>query len=118
MGDSWWGLGGDWWFLAGGCGGQFQGKLRAFAGAFAVRGESASHFFGGVGAAMQAKAVTKISGGKTVIKDFGEIFRGDANAVVDNNNLHPVRPCDSHAHNDPFDRPVLRLPRALCLSGN
>src|ERR1700722_5562034 len=76
---------------------QFQCEGRALAGAVAVNGQRTAHFFCCQRAAVQAEAVTIFSRRKTVIKDAGQIFRWNPDAII--NHGHPDSAITiGHAH--------------------
>src|SRR5947209_7920868 len=56
---------------------QFKGELGPMTGAFTVGSQAAAHFFGRIGSAVQAKAVTVLLGRKTVIEYLCQIFFGN-----------------------------------------
>ena len=47
-----------------------------------MRGQGAAQFPGGEGAAVQAKTVAVFAGGEAVLEDAGQMFRGNADAIV------------------------------------
>src|SRR5580704_2305812 len=73
-----------------GVAGKFEGESRALSDAITVCGQGAAHFLCGQGGAVEPEAVPVLLGGKPVGEDGGQIFRGDANAVVGDFDEHAV----------------------------
>src|SRR5881396_3848148 len=71
------------------------------AAALAVGRESATHFFSGVGPAMQPKAVAILLGRKTVVEDSGEVLRLNPDTIVDDADLDPVGGGHSYTDDQP-----------------
>ena len=63
-------------------GGELQREGGAMAESLAVNAQGASEFFGGFGAAVQAKSMPGFAGRKSLGKDPAKIFRGDADAII------------------------------------
>ena len=63
--------------------GQFERERGSFARSVALRGQSASEFFGRQGAAVQTEAVTVFSGGKAMVEDAGQVLGRNAHTIID-----------------------------------
>ena len=77
--------------------GQEKREGGAFADAIAVGGERAAELFDGEGAAVQAEAVAVAAGGEAVAENAGEVFRRNADAIVDDLNFDVVAAVASRA---------------------
>src|SRR6478609_6339130 len=70
--------------------GKFQRERCAQAQAFALDRQRAPEFGGGNRAAVQAEAMAIGTRGEAVAKDAGDVFRGDADAVVNDLDLQAI----------------------------
>src|SRR5579864_3405893 len=78
--------------LSRGLAGKFKDKTGALAHTLAVRGQGTAHFLRHAQATVQAETMALLARGETVGEQAGEIFRGNAGAVVLHFNLDaPLR---------------------------
>src|SRR5579862_4573825 len=103
--------------IAGGATGQFIFKRQfedeggTFAWAVAVDGERAAHFPGGQRTTVQTETVAVFASREAVRKDAGEIFRGNAHAVVDDFDSNPIRSGSIDAKADDAICRIIRVAR-------
>src|SRR5712672_4336489 len=79
---------------------KFQREGGAFTDSVAVRVERATHFLCRNRAAMEAEAMAIFASREAVRKNSREIFRGDANAIVDHLNLNSLETAHGDANDD------------------